>query len=114
MSGRRGGEPVGRKGRIRLVRSGRPSAAGPRPVAALEFDRGTLLLSAPRTAHVPRYFAWDERVGSWRTEALNHSRLQEDAAEYCLHLEDRAENYFDCPPLRPTLPPLRPDQEAAI
>src|SRR5262245_30358312 len=114
MSGRRGGEPVGRKGRIRLVGSNRPSATGPRPVAALEFDRGSLLLSAPRTAHVPRYLAWDERVGSWRTEALNHAQLREDAAEYRLHLEDRAENYFDCPPLRPTLPPLRQDQESAI
>src|SRR5262249_19452020 len=97
-----------------LVGPAPASAAGPRPVAALEFDRGSLLLSAPRTARVPRYLAWDERVGSWRTEALNHAQLREDAAEYRLHLEDRAENYFDCPPLRPTLPPLRHDQEAAI
>ena len=90
------------------------AAAGRRPGAALEFDRGSLLLAASRTARVPRYLAWDERVGAWRTEALNHARLREDAAEYRLALDDRAERFFDLPPLRPALPPLRPDQEAAI
>jgi superfamily II DNA or RNA helicase len=113
MNGRDRDQPMGRKARIRLA-AGRPATVGPRQVAALEFDRGSLLLSAPRTARVPRYLAWDERVGSWRTEALNHAQLREDAAEYRLHLEDHAERYFDCPPLRPALPPLRPDQEAAI
>jgi superfamily II DNA or RNA helicase len=63
---------------------------------------------------VPRYMAWDERVGAWRTEALNHARLAEEAAEYHLALDDQAERFFDCPPLTPALPPLRPDQEAAI
>ena len=110
---------MGKKGRARPRRLATPAAgwaaaAGPRPVAALEFDRGSLLLSAPRTAQVPRYLAWDERVGAWRTEALNHARLREDAAEYRLSLDDHAERFFDCPPLRPALPPLRLDQEAAI
>lgn len=91
-----------------------PAEAGPRPVAPVEFDRGSLLLAAPRSVKVPRYLAWDERVGAWRTEALNHARLREDAAEYRLSLDDRAERFFDCPPLRPALPPLRTDQEAAI
>jgi superfamily II DNA or RNA helicase len=108
------GGPLGRKDRARPASAARPATAGPRQVAALEFDRGSLLLSAPRTARVPRYLAWDERVGSWRTEALNHARLREEAAEYRLHLEDHAERFFDCPPLRPSLPPLRPDQDAAI
>ncbi|HYB41940.1 MAG TPA: DEAD/DEAH box helicase family protein, partial [Candidatus Methylomirabilis sp.] len=90
-------------------------ASSSRPTgAALEFDRGSLLLSLPRGARVPRYLAWDERVGAWRTEALNHARLREDAALYRLSLEDRAERFFECPPLRVALPPLRPDQEAAI
>src|SRR6266511_5854934 len=109
-----GEHPMRRKGRTRTRRLPAPAAAGPRPVAALEFDRGSLVLSAPRTAQVPRYLAWDERVGAWRTEALNHARLREDAAEYRLSLDDHAERFFDCPPLRPALPPLRPDQEAAI
>jgi superfamily II DNA or RNA helicase len=105
---------MGRKARARPAPVDRPATLGPRQVATVEFDRGSLLLSAPRAARVPRYLAWDERVGSWRTEALNHAQLREDAAEYRLHLEDHAERYFDCPPLRPSLPPLRPDQEAAI
>ncbi len=88
--------------------------AGPRAVVPVEFDRGSLLLAAPRSAQVPRYLAWDERVGAWRTEALNHARLREDAAQYRLSLDDRAERFFDCPALRPALPPLRADQEAAI
>ncbi len=106
------------------TRAGHPSAPAParrtgalpdpRRGAALDFDRGSLLLAVPRTARVPRYFAWDERVGAWRTEALNHARVREDAAEYRLSLDDRAERFFPCPPLRPALPPLRPDQEAAI
>jgi superfamily II DNA or RNA helicase len=108
-----GGGPLGRRDRSRPA-AARPATAGPRQVASVEFDRGSLLLSAPRAARVPRYLAWDERVGSWRTEALNHARLREDAAEYRLKLEDHAERYFDCPPLRPALPPLRPDQDAAI
>ena len=103
---------MGKKGRARARRLGPPAAGwaagGPRPVAALEFDRGSLVLSAPRTAQVPRYLAWDERVGAWRTEALNHARLREDAAEYRLSLDDHAERFFDCPPLRSALPPLRP------
>jgi superfamily II DNA or RNA helicase len=114
MSARGTDGPMGRKARARPASASQPAALGPRQVATVEFDRGSLLLSAPRTARVPRYLAWDERVGSWRTEALNHAQLREDAAEYRLHLEDHAELYFDCPPLRPSVPPLRPDQEAAI
>jgi superfamily II DNA or RNA helicase len=90
------------------------AAAGPRGTSKLEFDRGSLLLSASRAAKVPCYLAWDERVGSWRTEALNHAQLKEDAAEYRITLDDHAERFFECPPLRSMLPPLRPDQEAAI
>ncbi|MFQ5897391.1 MAG: DEAD/DEAH box helicase family protein [Candidatus Methylomirabilia bacterium] len=80
----------------------------------LRFDRGSLRLNAPRTARVPAYLTWDERVQAWRTEAVNHPRLREDCAAYRLVLRDEAERFFDCPPLRPDLPPLRPDQEAAI
>ena len=91
-------------------------AASPahRTGAVLEFDRGSLLLTAPRASRVPRYMAWDDRAGAWRTEALNHARLREEAAEYRLNLEDRAERFFDPPPIRAALPPLRADQEAAI
>jgi superfamily II DNA or RNA helicase len=63
---------------------------------------------------VPPYLRWDDRVGAWRTEALHHARLREEAAAYHLSLDDRAERFFGCPPLKPALPPLRPDQEAAI
>jgi len=38
----------------------------------------------------------------------------EDAAAYRLRVQDQAERFFDCPPLRPGLPPLRADQEAAV
>ncbi len=89
----------------------RTEGAGP---AVLEFDRGSLVLGAPRQARVPPYLAWDARVGAWRTEAVNHARLAEDAARYRLSLEDRAGRFFDAPPLRPALPPLRPDQEVAV
>jgi superfamily II DNA or RNA helicase len=81
---------------------------------ALRFDRGSLRLDAPRTVPVPEYLTWDERVQAWRTEALNHVRLMEDAAAYQLDFHDDAERYFESPPLHPNLPPLRSDQEAAI
>jgi len=81
---------------------------------SLRFDRGSLRLEAPRTTAVPPYLTWDERVHAWRTEAMNHPRLREDAATYRLRLDDQAERFFDCPPLRPSLPPLRQDQEAAV
>jgi len=80
----------------------------------LRFDRGSLRLDAPRTAAVPPYLTWDERVHAWRTEAMNHPRLMEDAAAYRLDLRDEARRFFDCPPLHMNLPPLRPDQEAAV
>ncbi|MEK7836970.1 MAG: hypothetical protein AAB328_03195, partial [candidate division NC10 bacterium] len=67
----------------------------------LSFDRGSLRLDAPRTARVPPYLAWDERVGAWRTEAMHHARLCEDAARYHLSLTDQAGRFFECPPLRP-------------
>src|SRR5262249_23792685 len=114
VNGRGNDGPVGRKARARPATANQPAALSRGQVATVESARGSLLLSAPRTARVPRYLAWDERVGSWRTEALNHAQLREDAAEYRLHLEDHAERYFDCPTLRSSLPPLRPDQEAAI
>jgi len=38
----------------------------------------------------------------------------EDAAAYRLQFQDEAERFFDCPGLKPNLPPLRPDQEAAV
>ena len=80
----------------------------------LRFDRGSLRLDAAKTTPVPSYLAWDERVEAWRTEAINHLRLREDAAAYHLHLHDESEQFFDCPPLQISLPPLRPDQEAAV
>ena len=63
---------------------------------------------------MPPYFVWDARVGSWRTAAINHLRVREDAATYRLDLADRAEHFFPSPTLRPKLPALRPDQQAAI
>src|SRR5262245_51750662 len=81
---------------------------------ALRFDRGSLRLGAPRTTRVPPYLVWDDRVEAWRTAAMNHGRLLEYAAEYRLQVDDEAERFFPPPSLRPSLPPLRPDQEAAI
>ena len=81
---------------------------------ALSFDRGSLRLGAPRSARVPSYLVWDSRVEAWRTPAMNHARLLEDVAEYKLSVEDSAERFFPSPTLRPALPPLRPDQEAAV
>lgn len=81
---------------------------------ALSFDRGSLRLDAPATVRVPSYFVWDPRVGAWRTAAINHPRVREDAAAYRLALADDAERFFPPPTLRPTLPPLRADQQAAI
>jgi superfamily II DNA or RNA helicase len=84
------------------------------PAHALSFDRGSLRLDAPATARVPSYFVWDDRVGAWRTAAINHLRVQEDAAAYRLRLADGAPRFFPPPSLRPSLPPLRPDQQAAV
>jgi len=81
---------------------------------ALEFDRGSLRLDAPDTAAVPPYFLWDPRVGAWRTAAVHHLRVREDAAAYRLELDDHAARFFPPPSFRPALPPLRPDQQAAI
>jgi superfamily II DNA or RNA helicase len=81
---------------------------------ALRFDRGSLRIDAPGATAVPTYLTWDERVRTWRTEAVNYSRLKEDAATYHLDLSDQAEKFFDCPALHVNLPPLRPDQDAAV
>ncbi len=97
-------------GRIALPPQGRLPATRVR----LRFDRGSLRLDAPRTAAVPPYLAWDGRVHAWRTEAMNHPRLMEEAAAYRLDLRDEARQFFDCPSLHMNLPPLRPDQEAAV
>ena len=80
----------------------RPSGCLPAPSsgARLAFDRGSLRLDAPPSTPVPPYLTWDSRVGAWRTEAINHRRLCEDAAGYPLTLEDTAARFFECPPLR--------------
>ena len=81
---------------------------------ALTFDRGSLRLEAPGTARVPPYFVWDDRVGVWRTAALNHVRFREEAGAYRLRLADTAARFFPPPTLRSALPALRADQQAAI
>ena len=83
-------------------------------VHALSFDRGSLRLEAPATARVPPYFVWDARVSAWRTAAMNHLRVREDAAAYRLRFDDSSERFFPLPALRLALPPLRPDQQAAV
>ncbi len=95
----------------------RQVAAGPDAATTaypLTFDRGSLRLDAPESARVPAYLVWDSRVQAWRTEAFRHFRLKEDAAAYHIDVADEAEQFFPCPSLTVTLPPLRPDQEAAI
>lgn len=82
--------------------------------ARLRYDRGSLRLDAPRSARVPRYLTWDDRVSAWRTEAHHYLRVREDAATYHLTVDDQAPRFFECPTLRPALPPLRPDQQAAV
>ncbi len=82
--------------------------------ARLRFDRGSLRLDAPRAAKVPSYLTWDDRVDAWRTEAIHYLHVREDAEAYHLDLADEAVRFFDCPPLTPALPPLRPDQQAAV
>lgn len=82
--------------------------------ARLRFDRGSLRLDVPRSARVPPYLVWDGRVDAWRTEARHYLRVREDAAVYHLSLDDQAPRFFECPTLRPALPRLRPDQEAAV
>lgn len=53
-------------------------------------------------------------MAAWRTAALNHVRLIEDVAARGLEVRDDAPDFFECPTLHPALPPLRPDQEAAL
>ena len=81
---------------------------------SVRFERGSLRLDAPRSARVPPYLMWDARVHAWRTEAINYPRLMEESAAYRLEVRDEAERFFECPSLRVHLPPLRPDQEAAV
>src|SRR5712692_7305491 len=71
---------------------------------ALRFDRGSLRLDTPGAAAVPPYLVWDDRIRAWRTEAINHLRLKEDAAAYHLDLHDQAQQFFDCPALHVNLP----------
>lgn len=80
----------------------------------LRFDRGSLRLDLPRTTRVPPYMVWDSRVLAWRTEAVHYMQVREDAPAYHLDLSDEAPRFFDCPPLVPSLPALRPDQQAAV
>jgi superfamily II DNA or RNA helicase len=93
-----------------------PGAAPALPdrVLRLRFERGSLRLDALSDFGAPDYLIWDERVAAWRTAAINHLRLLEDAASRGLAVEDEAPNFFECPRLRPALPRLRPDQEAAL
>jgi len=86
----------------------------PDRILTLRFERGSLRLDAPHGIDVPPYLTWDERTAAWRTEALNHLRVIEDMEAYHLRIRDEAADFFDCPPLHPALPPLRPDQEAAL
>ncbi|MHB8731551.1 MAG: DEAD/DEAH box helicase family protein [bacterium] len=90
------------------------SSALPDRIVRLRFERGSLRLDAPPGVDVPQYFTWDDRIAAWRTEALNHFRLTEDAKKCRLTIRDDAADFFDCPGLRPALPVLRPDQEAAL
>lgn len=85
-----------------------------RRIGRLRFDRGSLRLDLPRTLKVPPYLVWDPRVGAWRTEAVRYLQVREDAPRYGLDLADEAVQFFECPPLSPALPPLRPDQRAAV
>lgn len=80
----------------------------------LRYDRGSLRLDAPRSARLPRYLTWDDRVNAWRTEAHHYPRVREDAAAYHLAVDDQAPRFFECPTLRPALPPPRSDQQAAV
>lgn len=86
----------------------------PDRVLRLRFERGTLRLNAFPGLDAPEYLTWDDRVAAWRTAALNHVRLLEDAAVRRLQIRDDAPEFFECPALRPALPTLRPDQEAAL
>jgi superfamily II DNA or RNA helicase len=87
--------------------------AGPHP-GRLRFDRGSLRLDLPQAAKVPSYLVWDARVDAWRTEGMRYLQVREDAPAYGLDLADEATRFFDCPTLRPALPRLRPDQQAAV
>jgi hypothetical protein len=82
--------------------------------ARLRFDRGSLRLDAPQASRLPPYLVWDPRVDAWRTEGMRYARVREDAAAYGLDLVDEAPGFFACPTLRPSLPRLRPDQQAAV
>ncbi|MDR7555979.1 MAG: DEAD/DEAH box helicase family protein [Armatimonadota bacterium] len=82
--------------------------------ARVRFERGSLRLDLPSSVRMPPYCVWDARVGAWRTEAMRYGQIREDAPRYGLDVVDEAARFFDLPPLRPVLPSLRPDQQAAI
>jgi superfamily II DNA or RNA helicase len=108
--------PSRRRRNLAIAAPPDPLSVLPDRILRLRFDRGSLRLDAvPEQAlDAPDYLVWDDRVAAWRTAALNHVRLLEDAAARGFEVRDDAPNFFDCPTLRPAVPPLRPDQEAAL
>jgi len=89
------------------------------PPPKLSFSAGTLVLTGVPRGQIDRVagaapWVWDPRVGAWRCDALEYAVVLERLGEVFGQVEDAV------PAWRPVrwpgvkLPPLRPDQQAAV
>jgi len=96
------------------------SIGGAGAVPRLWFDRGTLLLDALDGEQVRALFgrdawAWDGRVGAWRSDAIHYAAVRRALRErFGRGWQDEVPGP---PPVRwpkVDLPPLRPEQQEAL
>ena len=97
-----------------------PPQPGPaHPPATLQFDRGTLLLEGWPAGRPPgpeaAEWAWDERIGAWRCEAMHHAAVR---ASLATELGARFRDELPRPARvfwpQVALPTLRTEQEQAV
>ena len=82
--------------------------------AHLRFDRGTLLRDTPPPAEDAAYWTWDSRVEGYRCDAIHYAALAPAAREDGAAYGSGAGRWQAVTWPAPALPPLRPDQEAAV
>lgn len=85
----------------------------------LSFSGGTLLLKNLPAEGVRRVFGdlpwmWDERTAAWRTDALQYAAVRRAIAARRLACRDEVPKWQTVAWPEPDLPPLRPEQQAAV
>ncbi len=85
----------------------------------LEFQHGTLVLTGMPRDRVERIFpagpfVWDARAGLWRADAIHYRTVVERLREVNALWEDKVPRWSTVRWPKPNLPPLRPEQQAAV